>query len=377
MVIPFNRPAASPSLMARIAEVASSGHHSGDGPMTHRATELLACFQPDAASILLTTSCTHALELAALALGIQPGDEVIVPAFTFVSTANAFALRGARIRFAEILPDTLCIDPASVDALATDRTTAIVPVHYAGVACDMASLDDIAARVGAAVVEDNAHGLFGRVHDRPLGTFGSMSTLSFHETKNISAGEGGALVINDPRFVPQAEIAREKGTNRSQFFRGLVDKYTWVGLGSSWLPSEFTAATLVAALESADATQAARHRVWSTYRSELADWASEQGVQLPTVPPGCEQPSHLFYLIMPDLEARDRLIAHLADHGVQAVFHYVPLDSSPFGAQFRDGDPVCTIAQGISERLLRLPLYADLTPVTVEHIVDCIRTFRC
>ncbi|MGD9702365.1 MAG: dTDP-4-amino-4,6-dideoxygalactose transaminase [Acidimicrobiia bacterium] len=376
-MIPFNRPPASPELAARLAEVASSGHHSGDGPMTRRAADLLAKYYPDAATILLTTSCTHALELSALTLDIRPGDEVIVPAFTFVSTANAFALRGARIRFAEILPDTLCVDPASVDALVTDRTRVIVPVHYAGVACELLRITAIASRVGAIVVEDNAHGLFAGVDGRPLGTFGSMSTLSFHETKNISAGEGGALVINDPALVPAAEIAREKGTNRSQFFRGMVDKYTWVGLGSSWLPSEFTAAVLVAALENAEVTQAARQRIWSTYHSCLSDWATTEGVRLPVVPPNCEQPAHIFYLLMPDLDARTRLIAHLADQRVQAVFHYVPLDTSPYGTELRGDDPDCPISRDVSERLVRLPLYPDLAAASVEHIVESIRAFRC
>jgi dTDP-4-amino-4,6-dideoxygalactose transaminase len=376
-VIPFNRPPAPPELAARLAEVASSGHHSGDGPMTRRATDLLAKHFADAAAILLTTSCTHALELAALTLNVRPGDEVIVPAFTFVSTANAFALRGARIRFAEILPETLCIDPASVDALVTKRTRVIVPVHYAGVACQLAHITSIASRVGATVVEDNAHGLFARLDGQALGTFGAMSTLSFHETKNISAGEGGALVINDPALVPAAEIAREKGTNRNQYFRGLVDKYTWVGLGSSWLPSDFTAAVLVAALENAEATQAARQQIWATYRDNLADWATEDGVRLPVVPPNCEQPAHIFYLLMPDLDARTRFIRHLADQHVQAVFHYVPLDTSPYGAELRGDDSDCPISRDVSERLVRLPLYPDLAAASVEHIVESIRAFRC
>ena len=376
-MIPFNRPAVSPDTAARLDEVIGSGHHSGDGPMTRRATELLARLHPDAAAILLTTSCTHALELAALALELAPGDDVIVPAFTFVSTANAFALRGARIRFADILPDTLCMDPESVEALATERTRAIVPVHYAGIGCDIDAIASVAHRVGAAVVEDNAHGLFARADGRPLGTLGSMSTLSFHETKNISSGEGGALVVNDPTLVSAAEIAREKGTNRSQFFRGQVDKYTWVGLGSSWLPSEFTAAVLVAALENAESTQAARHRVWSTYHDELSEWAAAAGVGLPVVPAGREHPAHIFYLMMPDLDARSRLISHLSSSGVQAVFHYVPLDTSPFGNRFREGATICEVTHDVGQRLVRLPLYADLAPESVERITECIRRFRC
>lgn len=376
-MIPFNRPAASPELAARLAEVAASGHHSGDGPMTRRAADLLARHHPGAAAVFLTTSCTHALELAAVTLGVGPGDEVIVPAFTFVSTANAFALRGARIRFADIRPDTLDLDPAAVEALATERTRVIVPVHYAGVACELARLGATADRVGAAIVEDNAHGLFARCAGRPLGTTGAISTLSFHETKNVSTGEGGAIVVNDPDLVPAAEIAREKGTNRSQFFRGLVDKYTWVALGSSWLPSEFTAAVLVAALENAATTQAARHRVWAAYRRGLADWAAEHGVDLPFVPDDCEHPAHIFYLLLPDLDARDRLIVHLRERGVHAVFHYVPLDTSPFGERHRQDDPVCAVTRDISARLLRLPLFPGLTPTDVDHVIDSVRSFRC
>ena len=265
-VIPFNRPNVPEALLRHLEEVANSGHHSGDGPMTHRAVDILGEVYPEAAVVFLTPSCTHALELAAVILGVGPNDEVIVPAFTFVSTANAFALRGARIRFADIRADTLCLDTDSIENLLSEHTQVIVPVNYAGVGCDLDAIVAEAASVGASVVEDNAHGLFGRLNERPLGSFGVMSTLSFHETKNVSSGEGGALVINDQDLVLPAEIAREKGTNRSQFFRGLVDKYTWVGLGSTWLASEFTAAALLAGLENAPWTQERRHFIWKTGR---------------------------------------------------------------------------------------------------------------
>jgi dTDP-4-amino-4,6-dideoxygalactose transaminase len=376
-VIPFNRPHAPEALLRHLEEVANSGHHSGDGPMTHQAVAILTELYPEAAAVLLTSSCTHALELAAVILGVGPDDEVIVPAFTFVSTANAFALRGARIRFADIRSDTLCIDPDSIEDLLSDRTRVIVPVNYAGVGCDLDTIAAQAARVAASVVEDNAHGLFGRLNERPLGSFGAMSTLSFHETKNVSSGEGGALVINDPDLVLPAEIAREKGTNRTQFFRGLVDKYTWVGLGSSWLPSEFTAAVLLSGLESASWTQERRHFIWNTYFVELADWATSEGVRLPVVPPASDHPAHIFYLLLPSLDSRTRFITHLHDNGIQAVFHYIPLDTSPFGMHLDGTSRGCPVSQDVSERIVRLPLYADLHSSSLNHIVEVVRTFRC
>lgn len=376
-MIPFNRPPSSEAMIRHLTEVAASGHHSGDGPMTRRATAKLAELFPDAAAILLTTSCTHALELAALVLEVGPGDEVILPSFTFVSTANAFALRGARVRFADIRQDTLCLDPRSVEQLITPKTRAIVPVHYAGIGCDMAELLEQAERVGAHVVEDNAHGLFARHAGRPLGTYGSMSALSFHETKNVSAGEGGALVINDPGIVTAAEIAREKGTNRSQFLRGMVDKYTWVGLGSSWLPSDFTAAVLLAALENAPATQERRTAIWNAYASGLADWAAAEGVRLPHVPLEDVHPAHIFYLLLPDLATRTRFIDHLRADEIQAVFHYVPLGTSPYGAQSSSQVDTCPVSHDVSERLVRLPLYPDLDESSLHHIVGAVREFRC
>jgi dTDP-4-amino-4,6-dideoxygalactose transaminase len=315
------------------------------------------------------------LELAALTLGVIPGDEVILPSFTFVSTANAFALRGATLRFADIEPDTLCIDPAHIEALATERTRVIVPVHYAGIACRMDAITPIAQQAGAAIVEDNAHGLFGSVNGRALGTFGAMSTLSFHETKNVSCGEGGALVVYDPELLERAEIFREKGTNRSQFFRGAIDKYTWVDLGSSWLPSEYATAVLVAGLLAAQRTQVSRHRIWTTYHEGLATWARDNGVRQPIIPGGVEHPAHLYYLLLPGLAERTRFIDHMKQAGVNVVFHYVPLHSSPMGRRLT-GEGALPVTERVSDQLVRLPLFPDLTGPDVEQVVAAVTSFR-
>ena len=375
-MIPFNRPAFPPEARTLIEQVGQSGHHSGDGPMTARARDALAALFPASAGVLVTPSCTHALELAAGVLDIGPGDEVILPSFTFVSTANAFALRGARLVFADIRQDTLCIDERHVAALANERTRAIVPVHYAGVACAMDELGTVAAQVGAAVVEDNAHGLFGALQGRPLGSFGVLSTLSFHETKNVSCGEGGALVVNSADLMDQAEILREKGTNRSQFFRGMIDKYTWVAVGSSWLPSEFAMAVLVAALQDAPATQLRRHAVWATYQEHLREWASQNGVRQPVIPPGAEHPAHLYYLLLPDLASRTRFIDHLKQQGVQAVFHYVPLHNSPMGQRLGGIPGTLPVTEQVSDRLVRLPLFAGLTESELAQILDAVTSFE-
>jgi dTDP-4-amino-4,6-dideoxygalactose transaminase len=325
---------------------------------------------------LLTTSCTHALEMAALLLNIRPGDEVIVPSFTFVSTVNAFVLRGARPVFADIHPDTLNLDESQIERLVTTRTRAIVPVHYAGVGCEMDTIGEIAARHGLAVVEDNAHGLFGKYRGRYLGTFGSLASQSFHETKNFICGEGGALLINDSQYCERAEILREKGTNRSRFFRGQVDKYTWVDAGSSYLPSDILAAFLLAQLESREQIQAKRRRIWEYYHEHLQTWACERGVALPVVPSWCEQPYHMFYLVLPSLEQRQDMIAHLKQHGIMAVFHYLPLHLSDMGRGFggRPGD--CPVTESFSDRLLRLPFYNDLTEEDQARVVDAITAIR-
>jgi dTDP-4-amino-4,6-dideoxygalactose transaminase len=373
--IPFNRPCLAGNEYRYIGEAIANGHASGDGPFTRKCHTLLEQ-ELQVPKILLTTSCTHALELAALLLECGPGDEVIVPSFTFVSTANAFALRGARIVFADIRPDTLNLDETRLERLLTDRTRAIVPVHYAGVACEMDAISALARRHGVQVVEDNAHGLFARYKGRYTGTFGCLGTQSFHETKNVTCGEGGALVVNDPQLMERAMILREKGTNRNQFLRGQVDKYTWVDLGSSYLPSDLLAAFLYAQLEARAQIQAKRRRVWEFYWEHLKDWARETGARLPVVPAECEQSYHMFYLVLNSLEERQALISHLKSQGILSVFHYVPLHLSEMGRRFgaRPGD--CPVTENISERLLRLPFYNDLTENDQARVVSAIINFR-
>jgi dTDP-4-amino-4,6-dideoxygalactose transaminase len=370
--IPFNRPCLAGNEYRYIAEAISSGQASGDGPFTRRCHELLE-HELQVPKVLLTTSCTHALEMAAILLDCGPGDEVIVPSFTFVSTANAFALRGARIVFADIRPDTLNLDESHLEDLVTLRTKAIVPVHYAGIACEMDAICEIARRSGVRVVEDNAHGLFARYKGKPTGTFGCLSTLSFHETKNISCGEGGALVVNDTDLVERAIIIREKGTNRARFFRGQVDKYSWVDIGSSYLPSDLLAAFLLAQLEAREQIQQKRRRVWDYYWKHLQGLAQECNVRLPFVPAECQQPYHMFYLILPSLECRQALIAHLKDLGILSVFHYVPLHVSTMGLKFRARE--CPVAEDVSTRLLRLPFYNDLTQEDQLSIISAIMKF--
>lgn len=372
MNIPFNKPHLTGREHAYMAEAVSNGHISGDGSFTKRCHTLLeqSLGVPKA---LLTTSCTHALEMAAILLDLQPGDEVIVPSFTFVSTVNAFVLRGAKPVFCDVRPDTLNMDERLLPELITPRTRAIVPVHYGGVGCEMDTIMELARQKGIAVVEDNAHGLFGTYRGRRLGTFGCLATQSFHETKNLHCGEGGALLVNDPALAERAEIIREKGTNRSRFFRGQVDKYTWVDLGSSYLPSDLLAAFLLAQLEHAGDIQARRRRLWEYYDTSLAEWAGGAGVQLPHIPPHCGQAYHLFYLLMPSLEARQRLIAALKERGILCVFHYQPLHLSPMGERFggRPGD--CPVTESASDRLVRLPFYNDLTEAEQEEVAGAIR----
>lgn len=374
--IPFNRPCLTGNELAYVREAMELGHASGDGEFTRRCHRLLE-ERLAGSRVLLTTSCTHALEMAALLAGIEPGDEVVVPSFTFVSTINAFVLRGARPVFCDIREDTLNLDERLLPGLVGPRTKVIVPVHYAGVGCRMESILSTARRVGALVVEDNAHGLFGQYRGAPLGTFGAFATLSFHETKNISCGEGGALVINDPEALDRAEILREKGTNRSRFFRGDVDKYTWVDLGSSYLPSDLLAAFLCAQLECAEAIQADRKAIWARYAEALADWADANGVVLPTVPGECLHPAHLFYMLLPDLRRRQALIAHLKQRDIKAVFHYQPLHLSPMGEGFGGRAGQCPVTESVSDRLVRLPLYRDLGPEEQARVIEAVREFRC
>jgi dTDP-4-amino-4,6-dideoxygalactose transaminase len=373
--IPFNRPCLAGNEYKYIAEAIANGHASGDGPFTRSCHELLE-LELQAPKVLLTTSCTHALEMAAILLDCGPGDEVILPSFTFVSTANAFALRGAKLVFSDIRPDTLNLDETRLELLINPRTKAIVPVHYAGIACEMDAICEIARRHQVAIVEDNAHALFARYKGKYTGTFGGLATQSFHETKNVTCGEGGALVVNDAALVERALIVREKGTNRSQFFRGQVDKYTWVDIGSSYLPSDLLAAFLLAQLEGRHEIQGKRRRIWEYYREHLEEWARERAVvRLPVVPSECEQAYHMFYLILPSLEYRQGLIAHLKAEGILSVFHYVPLHSSEMGRKCAARDAQCPVTDDISGRLLRLPFYNDLTEAELARVVAAVTAF--
>jgi len=373
--IPFNRPCLTGNEYKYIAEAIANGHASGDGPFTRRCHELLEK-ELSVAKALLTTSCTHALEMAAILLDCGPDDEVILPSFTFVSTANAFVLRGAKIVFSDIRPDTLNLDESRLEKLVTARTKAIVPVHYAGVACEMEAIGAIAKRHGIRVVEDNAHGLLARYKGRYTGTFGALATQSFHETKNVTCGEGGALLVNDPALVERALIIREKGTNRSQFFRGQVDKYSWVDVGSSYLPSDLLAAFLLAQLQEREAIQRKRRHIWEVYQQRLAGWAGERGVRLPVIPPDCDQAYHMFYLILPSVEYRQSLIAQLKHQGILSVFHYVPLHSSEMGRKSAARETECLVTEDLSARLLRLPFYNDLSEQEQSRVVDAVTSFE-
>jgi dTDP-4-amino-4,6-dideoxygalactose transaminase len=369
--IDFNRLAMMGRELEYISEAVHNAHISGDGPFTKKVSALLET-ELGVPRVLLTTSCTHALEMMALLLDIQPGDEVIFPSFTFVSTVNAFVLRGAKPVFLDIRRDTLNLDESLLEAAFTPRTRALVAMHYAGVGCEMDTILEIAARHKVPVLEDNAHGLLGRYKGKLLGTFGVLASQSFHETKNFTCGEGGALVINDPNFLERAEIIREKGTNRSRFFRGQVDKYTWVDLGSSYLPSDILAAFLYAQLENRNTIQAQRCRIWETYFAGLKEWSSAHGVQLPNVPGTCQQSYHMFYLLMPSLELRQGLIAHLKKNGINSVFHYLPLHLSEMGMRFggRQGD--CPVTERVSDQLLRLPFYNVLGREEQERVIETI-----
>jgi dTDP-4-amino-4,6-dideoxygalactose transaminase len=373
--IPFNRASVQGSELEYVRQAIAGGHISGDGPFT-KACEALLQRELSAARVLLTTSCTHALELAALLLDLGPGNEAIVPSFTFVSTANAVAVRGARPVFADIRPDTLNLDEASLERLTSDRTRAVIPVHYAGVGCAMEAISSWASATGAAVIEDNAHGLFARYRDRPLGTFGQLATLSFHETKNLTCGEGGALVVNDARFVDRAEILREKGTDRSRFFRGAVDKYSWRDLGSSYVPSDMLAAFLLGQLEKRDQIQSKRKRIWERYERELREWAGANDVRLPLSPGSSTPAYHMFFLVMPSSGSRDALISHLRQRGILSVFHYLPLHLSEMGRRYGGAPGDCPVAEDLSARLLRLPFFADLEESDQKRVVDAVRAFE-
>jgi len=371
--IPFNKPCLNGKELLYVAEAIIKGHASGDGAFTKKCHAFLEN-ELGVLRALLTTSCTHALEMAALLLDVQPGDEVIVPTFTFVSTVNAFVLRGARPVFADIRADTLNIDEVQIERLITQRTKAIVVVHYAGVSSEMDAILQTANRRGIAVVEDNAHGLFAKYKSQYLGTFGCLATQSFHETKNINCGEGGALLINSPSFIERAEILREKGTNRSRFYRGQVDKYTWVDLGSSYLPSDLLAAYLYAQLEAWQSIQERRRRIWERYASGLMDWASKHDVRLPVVPQHCEQSYHMFYVLLPSMAARQELIEHLKRRGILSVFHYLPLHVSEMGMKFGSYVGQCPVSESVCDRLLRLPFYNDLSEYEQDEVIEGVRS---
>jgi len=347
---------------------------SEGGPFTERCEALLEEIT-GAPHALLTCSCTHALEMTAILLDLGPGDEVIMPSFTFVSTANAFALRGARPVFADVRPDTLNIDERSLSDRISSRTKAIVVVHYAGVGCEMDEIGKIARDAGVPVIEDNAHGLMGTYRGQALGTFGAMATQSFHETKNLTCGKGGALLLNDSALFERAQIVREKGTNRTQFMQGQVDKYTWVDLGSSYLPSDLLSAFLLCQLEERARIQEMRGMIWRRYAENLASWSAREGVQLPTIPEGVEHTSHLFYLLLPTPADRTRFIEHLADRGVHAVFHYIPLNLSPKGRELGGVPGECPVAEDVSTRLVRLPFFTGLSETNQAYVIEMIEEF--
>jgi len=373
--IPFNRPGFLGPETAYMEDAIGRGHISGDGCYSKRCEEMIK-EAVRSQKVLLTTSCTHALEMSALLLDLEPGDEVVLPSFTFVSTVNAFVLRGARPVFADIRRDTLNIDEEKLETLLTERTKAVAVVHYAGVGCEMDRILEITGRRGIPVIEDNAHGLFGKYKGKHLGSFGVMATQSFHETKNFNCGEGGALIINDPDLVRRAEMIREKGTNRSRFFRGEVDRYTWVDLGSSYCPSDLLAAYLCVQLENREKIQGARRKIWEYYMSSLRDWAAEHSVGLPVVPAHCDQSYHMFYLIMPDLGFRQALIGHLKERGILAVFHYLPLHLSEMGAKFGGKQGDCPVTEDVSDRLLRLPFFNSMSEAEMTEVADSVRAFR-
>lgn len=373
-MIRFNVPPYAGKEMEYIRKAVDNQKICGDGEFTAKDNEWLEQ-KTGAKKVLLTTSCTHALELAALLADIQPGDEVIMPAYTFVSTADAFVLRGAKIVFVDIRPDTMNIDEKLIEAAITDKTKCIAPVHYAGVGCEMDTIMDIAKRHNLMVIEDAAQGIMSEYKGKALGTFGDFGALSFHETKNYSMGEGGALLMRDDSHILDAEIIREKGTNRSQYYRGQIDKYTWMNYGSSYLPSELNAAYLYAQLEIADEINDARLHVWNRYMEGMKDLVNEGIIEVPFIPEYCKHNAHMFYIKAKDIEERTRLIDHLKKNDILAVFHYVPLHTAPAGIKFGrfHGEDRYTTKE--SERLLRLPLYYGLEDSQVDYIIDKVHEF--
>ena len=372
--IPFNKPFLVGKELYYIAQAIMSGHSAGDGMFTKKCQKLME-EKFGAKRILLTNSCTAALEMAAILCQIFPGDKVIMPSFTFVSTANAFYLRGANITFVDIEKDTLNIDVTKIENVITETTKVLVPVHYAGISCNMDAIMNIADRHKLYVVEDSAQGVNAKYNGQFLGTIGDIGTYSFHETKNYTCGEGGAIVINNEKFIERAEIIREKGTNRSQFFRGEVDKYTWVDIGSSYLPSDILAAFLYAQLENMEQINKRRERIFNYYYKALIPLVNDGKLRLPYVSSQCDSNSHLFYIILNDENTRNRLMDYLKSKGILAVFHYIPLHLSPLGRSMGYTEGQLPITEDMSSRLLRLPFYYDMTEDNQAEIVDTIKSF--
>jgi dTDP-4-amino-4,6-dideoxygalactose transaminase len=372
--IPFNNPLTTGMELEYIRQVIASKRTAGDGSFTKQCqawlTQQIGC-----QSALLTHSCTAALEMAALLADLQPGDEVILPSYTFVSTANAFVLRGAVPVFVDIRPDTLNLDETLVEAAITPKTKVIAPVHYAGVSCDMDTLKAIADHHNLLLIEDAAQGILSDYKGKPVGSLGHLAAFSFHETKNVVCGEGGALVINDPALLERAEIMREKGTNRSKFFRGEVDKYTWVDVGSSYLPSDILAAFLLAQLEQADCIMQQRLSIWNHYHQAFANLEQQGKVRRPMIPAECQHNGHIYHLIVADLETRTALIAYLKAQGIQSTFHYVPLHSAPAGLKYGRTSGTLTVTDQVSERLVRLPLGAAMTVMEAKHVIEAVLAF--
>jgi dTDP-4-amino-4,6-dideoxygalactose transaminase len=375
VMIPFNIPPYVGKEIEYIKEAIEQNQKlCGDGPFTQKCHRWIES-NFDTPKALLTTSCTHALEMAAILADIQPGDEVIAPSYTFVSTVNAFVLRGAKIVFVDIRPDTMNIDEKLIEPAITEKTKAIVPVHYAGVSCEMDKIMEIANKYNLYVIEDAAQGVMARYKGKPLGTIGDIGCYSFHETKNYSMGEGGAILIQDQSKIERAEIIREKGTDRSKFFRGQVDKYTWVDIGSSYLPSEINAAYLFAQLEEAKTINNYRLKIWNQYYDGLQDLQQEGFIELPYVPNECEHNAHMFYIKCKDLEERTKLNSYLKEHNIITAFHYVPLHTSEAGLKYSrfNGEDKYTTKE--SERLLRLPLYYNIDESKVEYVIQKVKDY--
>jgi len=369
MIIPFNKPYMTGNEFEHIRTAYDNAHLSGDGPFTLKCHQWLQS-QANSSKALLTHSCTAALEIAALLLDVQPGDEIIMPSYTFVSTANAFALRGGVPVFVDIREDTLNIDETLIEAAITNKTKAIVPVHYAGVACEMDAILSIAKKYDLVVIEDAAQGVMSSYKGRALGSIGHLGTYSFHETKNVISGEGGSLLINKPQWVEPAEIIREKGTDRSQFFRGQVDKYTWQAVGSSFLPGELIAAFLWAQLEKAEDITEKRLAIWNRYHESFVEAENKGYLRRPIVPEYCDHNAHMYYILLPEKVSRDKVIFDLKGKGVNLVFHYVPLHSSPVGLKVGRVSGVIENTNSLSQRIVRLPLWVGLTQDQQDYIVD-------